>query len=251
EYVDQLSHVSRPRITEQRRLRLGREADDRPPEASAQAAQVSMQERLQVGRAFTKRWNLELDDAEAIVEIAAKSAALHLELQIPVGGRDDAYVDRHQAVRSHRAKLSLLQYTQQFRLHAQREFAELIEEQGAPVGELEVAPPTSVRSREGALLVSEELTFDELARDGSAVQGDEGSASPTLDMDEVGDEFFAHPCLAQDEDRGLRGRHSLGPDQKRGHLRTLRDDRSPGLRHRNLSEHSVAFTNAIDERREC
>ena len=54
------------------------------------------------------------------------------------------------------------------------ELADLIEKDGTAFGHLELALFLSDGSGEGALLVSEQLTFEECLSEGGAVDGDEG-----------------------------------------------------------------------------
>ena len=81
---------------------------------------------------------------------------------------------------------------------------DLVEEEGAAVGHLEVAPPVLARPREGALARPEELRFEELGGNGRAVDGHEGAimARPR-EVDGAGEELLAHPRLTVDEHRGV------------------------------------------------
>ncbi len=67
-----------------------------------------------------------------------------------------------------------LQNVQELGLHLGRNLADLIEEDGAPVGELEPADSLGDGACEGPFFVTEELTFDEAGRQRAAVDLDEG-----------------------------------------------------------------------------
>jgi hypothetical protein len=62
---------------------------------------------------------------------------------------------------------SRLQHAQQAHLHLGRHLGDLVEEERAALGALEAAAVHARRPRERALLVAEELGFDEVARDGA------------------------------------------------------------------------------------
>ena len=106
-----------------------------------------------------------LDDVEAVVQVLAEAAGLHLGAQVLVRGADDAHVDRrlgHRADRPHRA---LLDHAQQLALHRQRQVADLVEEQRAALRGLEEALAVLVGAGEGALAVAEELGLQQVSRE--------------------------------------------------------------------------------------
>src|SRR5206468_12998294 len=78
--------------------------------------------------------------------------------------------------------------------------ADLVEEDGAAVGRLELADLEHVGPREGAALVPEHLALEELAGHGSAVDLDEGPGPAGRELvDRAGDEVLAGPGFAGDE----------------------------------------------------
>jgi hypothetical protein len=95
---------------------------------------------------------------------------------------------------------ALLQHAQELHLHVECHIADLVEKQRAAVGELETPHTGGERSGESALLVPEQLTFEELSRDGSAIDGDErtiGAAGQLVNTPRH--ELFAATRLAMDE----------------------------------------------------
>ena len=60
-----------------------------------------------------------------------------------------------------RSKDPLLQHAQQLDLELERHVADLVEEDGAAVGQLELAEPPVLGVGEGALLVAEQLGLEE------------------------------------------------------------------------------------------
>ena len=102
-----------------------------------------------------------------------KRPSAHLLRQVAVGGGDDAHVDLDRALGADRVDLAFLQGAQQLDLHVQRQLADLVQEQGAAVGLLELAQVLVGGAGEAALLVAEQDGFDQVLRDGAAVDGDE------------------------------------------------------------------------------
>src|SRR5438093_13586888 len=78
--------------------------------------------------------------------------------------------------------------------------ADLVEEDGAAMGRLELADLELVGARESASLVTEQFALQQVPRHGGAVDLDEGPSPPGGGMvDRVGDELFAGAGLARDD----------------------------------------------------
>ncbi len=75
-----------------------------------------------------------------------------------------------------RLDLAFLQGAEELGLSVERQFADLVEEERAAMRFGELAGLVGGGAGEGALLVAEEGGFDEVGRDGAAVDGDEGLA---------------------------------------------------------------------------
>src|SRR6185295_14845098 len=98
-------------------------------------------------------------------------AAADLFLEVPVRRGDDADVDLLRLAVPDADDHPLLQRAEQLDLEVQRELADLVEEEGALVGDLELARAAHDRAGERALHVPEELALDQVLRDGAAVDG--------------------------------------------------------------------------------
>ena len=70
-------------------------------------------------------------------------------------------------------KFALLEHAQQLGLQFQRQIANLVEEQRARAGYLELARAPLGRAGERAALMAEQLAFDQAVRDRRAVDRDE------------------------------------------------------------------------------
>src|SRR5947208_15414634 len=82
--------------------------------------------------------------------------------------------------------------------------ADLVEEDGAAMGRLELADLELVGAGEGASLVTEQLALQQVPRHGGAVDLDEGPSPPGGEMvDRVGGELLAGAGLDRDDHGGI------------------------------------------------
>src|SRR5258705_87627 len=92
-----------------------------------------------------------------------------LRAQVDVGGGDDAHVHLPHLHATHGSELLLLHEPEQLPLQVEGQVADLVEEDGPPVGagQLPLLPRGGARER--PFLVSEELALDEGGSDGAAI----------------------------------------------------------------------------------
>ena len=106
-------------------------------------------------------------------------------------------------------------------LQRQGQLADLVEVDRALVRVFEVSGPTPVRTREGALLVPEQLGFEQAVRDGGAVHLDEGSIRPPRRrVNRPGDEVLADAALAAQQHGGVGDGDTLHHAPDRAHRGT-------------------------------
>ncbi len=116
-------------------------------------------------------------------------------------GRDHPDIDANRGLTADTIKLTLSQYAQQPRLQGSGHVPDLIEEQRATVGLLEPATTLSVRPRERALLVPEQLGLEKIGGNGRGVQGDEGlSRARAVIVQSARNQLLARAGLAGDQD---------------------------------------------------
>ena len=96
-----------------------------------------LDQRRDVLAPLAQRRDLDVDDVEAVVEVVAELARLDLAPQVAVGGGDDADVDLDRRRGADRQDLLRLDGAQQLDLQAERQVADLVEEDGAAAGALE------------------------------------------------------------------------------------------------------------------
>ena len=122
-------------------------------------------------------------------------------------------------------EFALLQDAEQFRLGVRGQIADLVEEDGAALGQLESADAPGDGAGEGTFLVAEQFALDEPGRQGGAVDLDERLVlPPAVGMDRPRNEFLARPRLARDEDGGVGCRHPPDVVQHGRQCRALSDD---------------------------
>src|SRR2546422_3790995 len=87
-----------------------------------------------------------------------------------------------------------------------REFADLIEEDGAAIGDLQSALPLCQCPGKGALLVAEELAFNQSLGERRTVDRDERTAcARAVQMNGARRELFAGAALSRNQNGGIAG----------------------------------------------
>ena len=89
--------------------------------------------------AIAQRRQVQLEHAEAIVQVFAKSFVADVLLQILIRGGDDAHIDADFLGRADGQERMAFQNSQQLGLAFQRQLADFVEKQRAQVGLLEEA----------------------------------------------------------------------------------------------------------------
>ncbi len=151
---------------------------------------------------------MDLHDAQAEVEVVAKTALTHQGGQIPMRRSDEPDVHAPRSGRSDAPYLPVLEHAQQARLGVRWQLADLVQKQGASVGGLHQSLLRPHRPGERALLVAEELVLDEPTGNRGAVDRDHGRvAALTLLVQRPRHQLLACSGLAQYEHRRIRGSH--------------------------------------------
>src|SRR5213080_1240156 len=201
DHVAELAHVARPRVAHELREGLVGDAVDALLARHLAVAQELADQKRDVLDALAQRRDAYRHHVDTVVEVLAHPALGHRLRQLHVGGRDDPHVDLDAAVGAELLDLALLEHAQELQLHVERDALDLVEEERAAGGELDLAHPVVDRPREGAALVAEELALEERVREGRAVDGDEAAAlALALEVDGARGELLARARLAVDED---------------------------------------------------
>ena len=112
--------------------------------------------------ALAQRRHINGENVEAVIEVLTESAGFHGFLHVHVGGGENAHVDIHQVAAAEAGVLVILQDVEQLGLQVRGHLRDFIKEDRAFVGQLELAGLRADRAGECALLVSEELGFEQL-----------------------------------------------------------------------------------------
>ena len=184
------------------------------------AVGIKLQQGRDVIRPLTQRRGGDGQHVDAVVQVFPKAASGHFVFEFFVRGRHHAHIDGHLARGPHGQNAALLQHAQQFDLHVHGQVADFVQKQGAPVRQLEAAQAVAHRAREGPFAVAKQFAFDQVARDGAAVDGHKRARRPRpLVVQGLRHQFFARAAFSCDQGR-RRGRRQ-GLDQLSQKMRGL------------------------------
>ena len=176
--------------------------------AREQVGEVADQRR-DVVAPLAQRRHVDRDDVEAVEQVLAERALVDLLFEVLVGRGDHAHVHLDDAVAAEPLELLLLQHAQHLGLRLQAHVADLVEEDRALVGLLELADLPIGGAGERALLVAEQLRLDQLVGDRRAVDLHERAvAAQALAVDRARHQLLADAALAPDQHGGV-GRRRL------------------------------------------
>ena len=105
------------------------------------------------------------DHVEAVEQVFAEHPVLDALLQVLVGGGDHAHVGLDGVVPAHAVEMAVAQHPQQPGLQVERHVADFVEEQRAALGLLEAATAHGLRAGEGAALMAEQFTLQQVFGD--------------------------------------------------------------------------------------
>ncbi len=175
--------------------------------------------------AIAQRRHVERDHVEPVEQVLAKVAAFDFVFEILVRGGHDADIHLDRFGRTHRLQTLFFQRAQDFGLRLERHVADLVEEQSAAVGPLELTDLVLQHAGETALAMAEQLAFDHLFGNGGAVDLDEGVVGARAGgMDRAGDQFLARTAFSKDQDAAIGGGHELQLLPQRLHRNAFADD---------------------------
>ncbi len=159
--------------------------------------QEMIDEQRDVLLALAQRRQCDAEDIQAVVEVGAEGSLSHQGVQIPVGGGDGAEIHLDRLVAAHARDLLFLQDAQQVGLRLQADVGNLVEKNRAALGYFELAFLAVLRAGEGALLVAEELAFEQRLGQRAAVDGNHGHEAPRAQIvNGAGHQFLAGAALA-------------------------------------------------------
>src|SRR5207245_8304766 len=205
--VLQLADVARPAIADQHLEGFAGQSLDGFLLRRGMPVKQILDDQRYVLDPFTERRDMEGKDIEPVEQVLAELPLDDERLQILVGGADDPDVHLDVLVPTHPLEFPFLQDPQELHLHGRRDLADLIQEERAAVGLLELSLLLHRGPGKGAPLVPEELRFQQGLRQRAAIDREEPSGPPrTEPVDQPRRLFRAGPGLPGDQngDVGLR-----------------------------------------------
>ena len=155
-------------------------------------------QRGNVIAAFAQRRQGDRHHVEPVKQVFAEQPGGNHRRQVLVGRSDDPHIHRNLGAPANPADLPRLQRAQQAGLRLQRHIANLIEKQRAAMGLLKFAGVARDGAGERALLMPEQLAFDQLGGNGGSVDRHERPVFAVAQlMDRLGHQFLAGPAFAQ------------------------------------------------------
>ena len=204
--VFEFSNVAGPAVAHDQSARLRRYAFEGPLASFGVLRGEVEGEQGNIIAVLAQRRDGNGDYVEAVVEVLSELGGFNGLLEIFVGGGENASFEGYGMSSADAFELSLLKDSQKLGLHGRRELTDFVKEEGSICGGLKFAFSCTDGSCECALLMSEELAFDEGFGDCGAVDSDEGVFAPrAVLMNGTCDDFFAGAALAADENGGVAG----------------------------------------------
>ena len=247
--IAKLADVPRPAVVGEARGRRGGKpglpARELPDEMAGQGHDVL--------RPVAQRRNVDLHHVEPIEQILAKQPRGDLRLEVAVGRGKDAGVRAKVPVRADPRERAVVNHPQELGLKRRRQLRDFIEKDRPAVRLLEPADALLEGPGERSLFMAEKLALQEVLRNRGAVYPDHGSlCARAPGMNQVGDDFLAHPAFAREQDSRLGRGDQGGVAENRLHEGTAADDsgRHASFRLRAGDGPAAPFRGQLDRRDE-
>ena len=139
-------------------------------------------------------------EGQPVEQIASEAAGCGERRQVDVGRGDDTDIDVVHLVAADPLEAAIFDDAQDLLLHRQRGDGDLVEEQGATIGDLEAREAAAGGAREGARLMAEELAVEQAFGECSAIEFDEGLVPARREKGEARhNQLLAGATLAHDQ----------------------------------------------------
>ncbi len=249
----ELADVARPVVAQQPFGGLGRQllGVERQAVGGAVAADEPRRQHRDVHRPLLERRQPDREGVHPVEQVLAEAALAHELVERAVGGRDQPEVDVDRLAAAQPLEAALFEDAQDLGLRHQRQVADLVEEEGAAVGQLEPARLALVRAGEGALLVAEDLRFEQRVGQRGAVHRLELlGAAPRQLVDHPRHHFLAGAGRPEDEHRDVRLGGGADPLEDGQHLLVAADQLAEPL-HRGRgvldADRGAAFEEGVEQ----
>src|ERR1035438_3470547 len=167
---------------------------------------------------IAERRHVYVEYVEPVEEIGAEMTLGNGLARIVIGCRQHTHVHILLGTGAEAAEFALFDDTEELGLGPRRHFADFVQKQRAPVGQLEATGSPLGRAGKCALFVAEDLAFDERFRDGRAVDRDKRTRLARAQvMQGAGHQFLACAAFAGDEHRNVGGGNLLDEAEDLAH----------------------------------
>jgi hypothetical protein len=128
-----------------------------------------LQQEREILKSFAQRWQMDVDDVEAVEEIFTKLSHAHGVTQVTVGRGDQPHIDRFASGGAQWAYLFVFDYPEQLSLSLQGQFANLIEKGRAAMRRHKETGLVLPGISECSALVPKQLALQQRLGNGSTV----------------------------------------------------------------------------------
>ena len=225
DFIFQFTDVSRPVVAEQGLFGIAAELELASPILCAVAFQEFLGQEHHVLTTLPERRHLDRHDLNTEIKIFAEFLFFDSFFEVHMGSRNHPHIHGNFPVVPYAGNVLFLQHPQEFHLHVQRQFPDLVQKDGASVGFFEIPLAVIDGSRKRTLGMPEQQGFDKVFRNSPAVHRNKRLvASGTVVVQVAGKDLFARARLPADNDRQGQGRQAIRQGYKVFHdLRRIDD----------------------------
>ena len=168
--IRQLAYITWPRVghksADGRRIEA-----HRAPLGIFQPSDQFIEKERNILATLAQRGHFNRKHIQPIVQILTKRTFVDHFFQIAVSRSQNAHIGLYRARTAHPFEALLLQHAQQFDLHGQRHITDFVEEQRTTLSELKAPDTSRNRTGECALFMAEQLTFQQVGRNRTTIDG--------------------------------------------------------------------------------
>ena len=167
--VLELPHISRELECRQTGLSRVRYAFGLHTQLLRALLQKVARQHRDVFHPFAQCGQAQANDVQAVEQVFTEGAIFDAQLQVLVGGGDDAHIGLDGAVPPHPVKTAIAQHPQQAGLQIKRHVTDLVQEQGAAFGLLKAAAAHALCAGKRTAFVAKQLALEQVFGNGRSI----------------------------------------------------------------------------------
>ena len=212
--VIEFAEVAGPRMVHEPLERRGFDRGDVPLKLIRPTAKLRGDQLRQILAAIPERRNEERQAVDALIQVLAKHPAVDAVAKRRVARRHDADIGAADHFGPEAFEFTVFNRPEDLRLRERAHVGNLVQEQRARIGHLELAAKRAIGAGEGASFVAEELALEQGVVHGRGVEGDERAARASRRfVNRTGEKRLPGPRFAEEEERHLRAGRDVRPLQ--------------------------------------